>query len=159
MYAESAVTVRRPTEDDVQALAELMYRFYSLNEEFDPLWATAPNLKELAAEEAKELVRSQRDLVLVAVRDSKVVGYVRASLEVNRLLRHGSVLNIKELYVRPEERRLGVATMLVERVIDEARKAGLRYVSVEFPSANAIAQEMYAKIGFRPYLVKYLREV
>jgi len=65
---------------------------------------------------------------------------------------------IKELYVKPEHRRAGVATLLVNKAVDEARKLRAGLVAVEFPSANKIAEDLYLKIGFRPYLVRYVKE-
>jgi len=159
MYAEPAITVRRATDSDVAGLAELMYRFYAFNEEFDPSWAVVRNLREVIKDHAAEALKDPSSIVLVAASGNSVLGYLRAALEENRLLASSRMLVIKELYVRPEHRRAGVATLLVNKAMDEARKLRASRVAVEFPSANKIAEDLYLKIGFRPYLVRYVKEV
>ena len=160
MYAEPAgALVRRATQDDLEALSELVYRFYVFNEEFDPSWSAVQSLRDVASQHAAELIRSQDSVVLVAVKEGKVIGYVMAIMEENRLIKARRLLVIKELYVRPQERRQGIATLLINRVLDEARKSRVSYVAVEYPAANTIAGDIYLKMGFRPHLVRLIKEV
>ncbi len=160
MYAETGVTIRKPTESDIQGLAELLLRFYSLNEEFEPHLVVADNAKELSVEEARRIAQgSEGDMAFVAVMGSDVVGYVRIRLDENNMLHENKLAIITELYVRPEQRRYGIATSLVERVKQEVRRMGLSHVAVEFPASNYVAQDMYTKMGFRPYKVQYISEV
>ncbi|MGC9071191.1 MAG: GNAT family N-acetyltransferase [Acidilobus sp.] len=159
MYAEPSIVIRRPVESDVQPLSELVYRFHAFNEEFDPSWAAIPNLRLEVAKYASQMLRDERSIVLVAAKDSALLGYVRAVLEENPLVTASRVLVIKELYVRPQERRQGIATQLVNRVMDEARKLRALHVAVECPAANRIAEDLYSKMGFRPHLLRYIKEV
>lgn len=159
MYAETGINIRRALKEDVKQLSELVYRFYSFNAEFDPSWAAVNNLRELAEDHANRLVEDQGSLVLVAVQGLEVIGYLAAYIEENPLLINGRQLVIKELYVKPEQRRQGVATLLVNKARDEARKQVASLITVEFPAGNKIAEDLYAKMGFRPYLVRYVKEV
>lgn len=159
MYAETGVSVRRAMKEDVEQLAELVYRFYSFNEEFDPTWAAVSDLRERSKAHAEAIVEDQGSIVLVAVQGLEVIGYLRAEVEVDDLLVNSKQFVIKELYVKPEQRRQGVATLLINKAKDEARKAGASIMLVEFPAGNKIAEDLYSKMSFRPYSVKFVSEV
>jgi ribosomal-protein-alanine N-acetyltransferase len=57
-------------------------------------------------------------------------------------------LHINNLAVAPEFRRAGVATALLERVLREGSKLGVRRTSLEVRRSNEIARSLYAQFGF-----------
>lgn len=155
---EPGLVIRRATEADVESLATLIRRFYMFNEEFDPAMETADNVRRVALDMAKARVAGG-DLILVASYEGKLVGYVYGSVVENPLLARRKIGVLKELYVTPEERGRGIATALIESAMNELSKMEIRYVAVEFPSRNVVAQKFYEKLGFRPYMSVYLKEV
>jgi ribosomal protein S18 acetylase RimI-like enzyme len=155
---EPGLVIRRATEADVESLATLIRRFYMFNEEFDPAMETADNVRRVALDMAKARVAGG-DLILVASYEGKLVGYVYGSVMENPLLARRKIGVLKELYVTPEERGRGIATALIESAMNELSKMEIRYVAVEFPSRNVVAQKFYEKLGFRPYMSVYLKEV
>jgi ribosomal protein S18 acetylase RimI-like enzyme len=56
--------------------------------------------------------------------------------------------NIDQVFVRPDYRRWGIATQLVNHAVDYARQRGLRSLLAEAPVANPILL-VYLKAGFR----------
>jgi putative acetyltransferase len=62
----------------------------------------------------------------------------------------GGTLELKKVYLRPSARGLGVGRAAVERVIDHARRLGLRAVVLETANAMADAIRLYTRLGFRP---------
>ncbi len=158
MMIEPRVTIRRATEADVESLAVLIRRFYAFNEEFDPAMETAGDVRDKALEVARARVAGG-DLLLVAVHEGRLVGYVYGSIVENPLLARRRIGVLKELYVVPEERGRGIATTLIEEAMKELSKIGVHYIAVEFPTRNIVAQKFYEKLGFRPYMSVYLREV
>jgi ribosomal-protein-alanine N-acetyltransferase len=57
-------------------------------------------------------------------------------------------LHINNLAVVPEFRRLGVASALLGRVLDEAARFGSRRTMLEVRQSNAPARQLYEKFGF-----------
>lgn len=56
--------------------------------------------------------------------------------------------NVDQVFVRPDYRRWGIDTQLVNRAVDYARQHGLRTLLAEAPVANPILL-VYLKAGFR----------
>lgn len=65
-------------------------------------------------------------------------------------LRLGVFWQVRDLYVRPTDRRAGVARRLLTHVIAAAREAGALRVSLQTEDDNAPALALYASLGFRP---------
>ncbi len=64
-------------------------------------------------------------------------------------------LHINTLAVAPAERRRGIATLLLNRVLGEAASAGARKATLEVRASNQAAILLYERLGFR---VTALRE-
>ena len=62
----------------------------------------------------------------------------------------GTFWQIRDLYVPPAERRRGTARALLRHVIDAARAAGARRVSLQTEPDNHAALALYTTLGFRP---------
>ena len=75
-----------------------------------------------------------------AYRDGRLVGYLICS-------RYHTVWHLMNIAVRPEDRRAGVATMLIEHLLEEAGDHD-RY-TLEVRVSNSEAIRMYESFGFR----------
>ncbi|MEW6162266.1 MAG: ribosomal protein S18-alanine N-acetyltransferase [Nitrospirota bacterium] len=83
----------------------------------------------------------------VAVLEDEVIGYIC----VNHMINEGHILN---LAVHPDLRRRGIATALVEEVLDELRGKGCRSLYLEVRISNLGARRFYERLGFRPVDVR-----
>ena len=160
MY-EAGVTIRRPKKGDEADLALLIYRFYLFNEEFDPAWSLSDNAKDSAITEAARLVsqRENGEIVLVAEINGSLVGYVRGFIRTLPLLSEGSIAVISELYVKPGFRGRGVGKLLIDAFSDEARRMNASRIAAEVPSQNIVAEKFYEKLGFRKFMITFVKEV
>ncbi len=153
-------TIRRPeSNEELSRVAELLVRFYRVNEEFDPLYSMTEN----ALEEAKKLVEryntDEKSILLVAVEDNQVVGFIHGEVRENPMLSNSPLGVMMELYVHPSYRRRGVAAKLVEAAENELKKIGAKAIAAEFPYLNEIAVSFYDKLGFRPLTAIYVKEL
>jgi len=157
MY-EPGVVIREIRVEDLDYVAPLVIRFYRFNEEFDPAWST----KELDSDFVKNILKERLesgDLLYLAEVEGKVVGFLRAEVRTNPFLEKDKMVVIKELYVKPEYRRRGIARRLIEEANKALEKIGAKILAAEFPSLNTVADDFYKKLGFRRYLSTYIREV
>ncbi|MCX8196228.1 MAG: GNAT family N-acetyltransferase [Acidilobaceae archaeon] len=157
MY-ELGVIVRRPSEEEARELARLILRFYLFNEEFDRAMEVTRGAEEIALKVAQERIRSD-NVLLVATMNDRLVGYVYGYVLENPILVRREIGVLKELYVAPGYRGMGIARALVEHASKELTNRGVRYIAAEFPSMNVVAEKFYEKLGFRRFLSIYLREV
>ena len=66
----------------------------------------------------------------------------------------GDQAHINNLAVRPELRGRGLATHLLEAVVNEARHLGATSLMLEVRRSNVAAQRLYAKAGFFEHSVR-----
>lgn len=96
------------------------------------------------------------ELFLVAAENDNVVGFVYGK-ETNypdQVLRNRGATragSIEILTVSPEHRRQGIATRLLNSLIDILRKRGIDYVSLSVPAQEEAARKLYAKMGFETH--------
>lgn len=126
--SRAAVAVRLGTAEDLLAVARIERESFS-----DP-WSLPALLGELEP--------SFLHLPLVAELDGEVAGYLMA-------WRVHDELHILNLAVAGGLRRRGVADALMAAATDDARRAGLRVVTLEVREGNLGAQIFYRGLGFR----------
>lgn len=101
---------------------------------FTTPWSELAFLKE---------IYSPYSVIKVAILDGEVAGYICAS----HLLDEGHILNLS---VHPDLRRRGVATALVEKVINELRMKRCRSLFLEVRVSNHGAIHFYERFGLMP---------
>ena len=82
------------------------------------------------------------DASWVAIADDAVVG-------LTGLLRDGTEGEVEPVVVAPSHRRRGIGRLLLEHVIDEARKRGLSSLSIRPVARNALALRRFRAAGFQ----------
>jgi len=87
-------------------------------------------------------VRKPRSLAKVAVVDDEIVGYLCAE----HVLDEGHIL---DLAVHPGYRRMGIATALVEHVLEALKEKACRFLYLEVRASNYLAKRLYQGFGFR----------
>jgi ribosomal protein S18 acetylase RimI-like enzyme len=151
--------IRRASERDLDAIVDLLVRNKRLNEEFDPMLTVTDEIAEVARRYASEAMRDPNSLVLVCEEGGRVVGFLKADV-IDRLFyepRREGV--IREFYLLPEFRRRGIGRTMIEKAMEELRSMGAGIITAEFPSQHKIAVSFYEKLGFRPIISKYAKEV
>jgi len=150
------VVLRKARESDVPSLVELIIRLKRLNEEFDPLFKVSEGLKEEGTRYIKSAINSDRCLVVVAERESRVIGMVKVDIKERMFYEPREEGHIVDLYVLPEFRRLDVGKKLITHIINSL-KGRVGIITVEFPTLNRISVGFYTEMGFRSVLSYYVK--
>jgi ribosomal-protein-alanine N-acetyltransferase len=123
---EKEIFIRRMEEEDVPAVAAIERNSFSLP------WSDTSFLNE---------IRKEHGISRVAVVGDTVVGYVSAE----SVLDEGHILN---LGVHPEYKKRGIATALVENILEELKVRACRFLYLEVRASNFVAKRLYQGFGF-----------
>jgi len=130
-------SLEAPTETGIVALADIFdaYRAH-YGEEIE---------RGASATWLAEQLGSGRLTAFVAELDA--VGFATV-VDIPASLRLGRYWQIRDLFVVPDRRRLGIGAALLDFVADSARSASARRVSVQTEVDNRAARHLYESSGF-----------
>jgi GNAT superfamily N-acetyltransferase len=86
-----------------------------------------------------------RNLPLLGVLDKEIVGVATLHQQLGGWKRHIGRVSV---LVHPDARGRGLATALVQEILELARSAGLEKAEAEFIGEQATAMHMFAMLGF-----------
>lgn len=87
-------------------------------------------------------LKNKNAVYFVAVSDDTVMGY----LGMWKIIDEADITNIA---VSPQFRRSGVATLLLEHLIDYCKENNLMRITLEVRKSNTAAINLYEKFGFK----------
>lgn len=173
------VTVRPATEDDLDAVEALHYRWATEGS----LWSDLPGraiesepgigvrwaidtFEGWLAVDRDDLASLLGPLFVVAVNDDAVIGMAigrrgpRAGMAMQLFESGGDVVDVYEMYVVPEHRSSGIGGRLLDTVLDAARADGItRFTLTSMTKAPDAVVRFYRRHGFEPWNVDmYLDE-
>ena len=120
------LTIRKIVQSDAKSLGELAAKVFTMP------WS----------EKAfGELAQDANSLFLVAEEDGRILG----GCGLNRVLDEGDIHNVM---VETSARGKGLATKLMERLLEEGGKMGITEFTLEVRVSNAPAIHVYEKLGF-----------
>lgn len=105
----------------------------------------------------KALIGAPNELVLVAVRGERIVGFCSV-LPSRDSAAPPEIAEISSLYVDPREWHCGAGSSLIAAAVDHAASHGFAAVTLWVLSGNVPARRFYAKSGFEPDGVEKLDE-
>jgi len=137
--------IRTPRWED---LDDLMDFINSLVREGAPILREEEvNRIEEAEWLAKQLVRREKGELIHFV--AEVDGKVVASAEIGKRRGHQKHVGVLGIAVKSGYRRLGIATKLVETLLQEAKRQGLKVIVLDVYEKNLPALNLYRKMGFK----------
>lgn len=134
------ITVERATNDEIKVLLNLIQKQF-LEHQID---CPADSL-ETAIHEM--FLREGLGFFMVAKNNDQTIGF--AAISYAWTLEHGGKSAwLDELYVVAEKRGLGVGSILLESVIEEAKREGCLAIDLEVEADHRRAEHLYARYGF-----------
>jgi ribosomal protein S18 acetylase RimI-like enzyme len=159
---EQAITIRQATPADVPILGRLGATLVRSHHDYDPK-------RFIAATSGTEqgygsFLRTQLDetdiVLLVAERDSDVLGYSYAGVEGNDWMSlRGPAGVLHDIVVDPSHRRQGVGRKLLDATLAALRRKGANQFVLYTAEHNEEAQRLFARAGFRRTMIEMTREM
>ena len=150
------LTIRSAGPDDADVLAVLNEDVQLLHAAHKPELFRQPQ-RATVAEWFRAGLTNGAQTVWIAEADGAAVGYaavvVRARPE-SPFTAATTVYEIDQLGVDPRFRRRGIAASLVRHVLETARAAGMREVTLRSWAFNKAAQEAFRRLGFTPEVIQ-----
>jgi ribosomal protein S18 acetylase RimI-like enzyme len=152
--------VRAATRADLEAISKLAGELVRQHYRFDPeRFLLVDNVEEGYAWWFGRELRNRQAVLLVACCGGEVAGYAYGRMEErnwNALLEACGALH--DVYVDRRFRRRGVATQLLQRMLDELEGRGAPRVVLYSAVANKGAHRLFGSLGFRRTMVEMTRE-
>ena len=104
------------------------------------------NYKELTDDDFKEILSSPHTTLFVAEVNGQIAGMI--TLVVTRIP-YARKASLEDLVVNEEFRGRGLGTLLVERVIEEAKKKKASYIDFTSRPRREGSNALYEKLGFQ----------
>ncbi len=129
--------IRQANESDICDLADLD------NECFDTYYYEKTKFSEL---DFQAYLCRKKSLLLVAVCDSRLVGYVAGTMHTSRFW---SIAHLDSIAVSSTERNKGIGSRLLDLFIKEARQRACTIVLLEVAEVNKEGLDFFSKRGFQ----------
>ena len=157
MPTGATVTIRQAVPADLPGIGRLGALLVKTHHDFDParFMAPTPATPEGYANYLGTQLTEKRVIVLVAVREGAVVGYVYAGLEgMDYMALRGPAGAIYDVVVDPAARRQGVGKLLLDAAVERLKEMGAPQVVLSTAAKNEEAQRLFAKEGFRATMIE-----
>jgi len=129
--------IRKANESDIRDLADLD------NECFDTYYYKKTKFSE---SDFQAYLCHRKSILLVAVRDSCLVGYVAGTLRTSRFR---SIAHLDSIAVSSTARNEGVGGRLLDLFIQGAKQQACQIVLLEVAEANKEGLDFFSKRGFQ----------
>lgn len=129
MGEKARLNVRKLTTDDAQAAAELDFKCFGARD-------------ACSREYFFRVAQDERQEFLVVELDGKIIACAGAEID-------NDTAEIESIAVAPEYRRIGVAKILLAKLLDAITKRGATFIVLEVRPSNKAAIELYKEFGFQ----------
>lgn len=142
------VIIRNMNENDYAEFDALMAKLHELHATQRPdVYLPVPHIY---SEDVfrNEILNPETHFAFCAVSDGKIVGICTAEKRHRSMMKNMKTVYIDDVFVEESFRRRGIAKMLAEKVISEAKSFGAERVDLTVWEFNKNAREFYEALGF-----------
>lgn len=138
---EDLPRVESATIEDLPALTELVMNLFALSGDFSPDRAVQERGLQLILEQPN------RGRIFVVRNQNQIFGMVNLLFTISTA-RGGFVILMEDVVIHPDHRGQGYGTMLVDYVVEFAKKKHFKRITVLTDRISAESQEFFKKSGF-----------
>jgi len=158
----SPITIRPATPTDLPTVGRLGALLVRLHHDFDPerFIAAAPRTEQRYASFLGSQLDEPNVVILVAERDSDVVGYTYGGVEdYDYMALRGPAGVVYDIVVDPAHRGHGIGRQLLDATLAALAARGAPRVVLSTAEQNESAQRLFARAGFRRTMIEMTREL
>ncbi len=133
--------VEPATIEDLSALTELVMNLFALSGDFSPDSEVQKRGLQLILEQPS------RGRIFVVRNQNQIFGMVNLLFTISTA-RGGFVILMEDVVIHPDHRGQGYGTMLVDYVVDFAKKKHFKRITLLTDRISAESQEFFKKMGF-----------
>ena len=152
--------IRKAIQQEVEAICDVFCEYIDFHYQFDPSYKRAKNAHKVFAGFISSQISSRKALVLVAIKDQKIVGYLNASITLKppvfETRRYGIIY---DLAVTSSQRRLGIGTELYQNCLEWFETKNLDRIELGVTTTNPISNKFWKKMGYLPYYKKLYKVI
>lgn len=105
-----------------------------------------------------EVLKNKKNFILIAEINGKLVGFITFSIRT--VVRYPRpIVEMDELYVEPEYRRLKLGKKLVAASLKKSKQLGCYRMFVESHYKHKAAHKFYEKLGFTNYGYHFIKDI
>jgi ribosomal protein S18 acetylase RimI-like enzyme len=158
----ASVDIRPAVPADLPAIGRLGALLVRTHHDFDPerFIAATPQTEHRYASFLGTQLDEPNVVILVAVRDSEVLGYTYAGVEgPDYMSLRGPAGALYDIVVDPAHRGHGVGRTLLDATLVMLEARGAPRVVLSTAERNEAAQRLFARAGFRRTMLEMTREL
>ena len=158
----ASVDIRPAVPADLPAIGRLGALLVRTHHDFDPerFIAATPQTEHRYASFLGTQLDEPNIVILVAVRDSEVLGYTYAGVEgPDYMSLRGPAGALYDIVVDPAHRGHGVGRTLLDATLEALDGRGAPRVVLSTAERNESAQRLFARAGFRRTMLEMTREL
>ena len=133
------ITISKALISDVDELAVLLDEYRQFYQQKSDVGAAKAFLAER--------LQLEESVLFFAKNEHEMVGFTQLYPTFTSV-GLGRTWLLNDLYVRSDYRNLGVATLLIEKVIEFSKATNRKKIFLSTATDNFVAQKLYEKIGF-----------
>jgi len=147
--------VRKAKIKDVKEISSLHYFLMKYHRKIDKYYSFKKNCKAIYSKYIRKLIRSKNALVVVAVVNKKIVGYMLGKIEKRPpVLKVGKFGHLNDAFVLKKYRNQGIGKRLTEEFMQWFKSKKIKIVELEVDVRNKIGLKAWGSLGFKPFMKK-----
>ena len=146
--------IRQATSSDSEAICRLNAEVQSVHAEALPYLYKAASDTVFRVDVIRDLLGKPETLLLLALVDGEAAGYAYAQLidgDETPYFHPWKRLYLHHISIDRAHQSKGVGRALLDKVVEAARRQGVKTVAADFWSFNDKARWLFSSAGFRPY--------
>lgn len=104
-------------------------------------------------------INEEENIILVVEDNDNIVGYIYGYIRADNKIKKELEAYIESLFIINEYRNQGLATNLINKFIEEAKKLNTKYIFIENKKDNIVAKKLYDKLNFNNFIEHRRKEI